>query len=202
MGEEYEPYHLTDDLTVIPDENINYYDANAVSQPKPSAIRPSDSGNGVELEIPDTNQMPPSVTINLDQPGLPGTSVKIYELRVPGNVASVRVYFKENDDQANEPSTILQVDKDGLVELPTRWRKEVDKSVTVGILKISPRSLRSPTDQVYIFKVDIISCYNGMVIFHYYFKLKTTRFLDIGVQLKGFVTTSKLLRYDYYVTLC
>jgi len=149
------------DRDFVPKERIEFVDVPGSLSPPPDVddIRP-DSSQPAEIEIPIGTKEYPYFTIDLDDLGEDGTPLKIAELRIPGNVKTVNLYFKEDSDATEWTYSALKVDvkEDGYVEIPSDWPRDENGTVAIGILKIELVEPRSERDELYLLRIDIIGC--------------------------------------------
>ena len=134
----------------------------------PSDIRPTNSGDGPSMEIAYSPDPFASVTIDLDVPGIVNSALDVETIHIEGNVASLTVYHKVDDDATTWTIvTGVTVGPDGVMSWPVTGSYE-----TVGVIKLVPTEPDSLDDEYYIMKVNIIGCAEAYSKFSDVFKEK------------------------------
>ena len=130
--------------------------------PDSNTLRPASAGVGPEMEIPFGGETP-YVEIDLDEPGVDNSFLNVAEVKLPGNVATVSVSIKKDDDSTTWDKTVeLTVDSaTGLVILPTSWHTGDDDTVPMGKIRIEPLTATEDTAETFYFKVDLMGCFCG-----------------------------------------
>ena len=120
----------------------------------PSEIRPVAGNDGTTLEISYRPGYEPSVTIDLDKPGVPNSSLDVEDIILVGNVKTVDIYYKPTDDSPSwNVETGVSVGTNGLVNWPVG-----ERYISVGELKLVPTEATSEDDEYFTFTVQVYGC--------------------------------------------
>ena len=120
----------------------------------PSEIRPVAGNDGTTLEISYRPGYEPSVTIDLDKPGVPNSSLDVEDIILVGNVKTVDIYYKPTDDSPSwNVETGVSVGINGLVNWPVG-----ERYISVGELKLVPTEATSEDDEYFTFTVQVYGC--------------------------------------------
>ncbi len=160
-GDEYDKYVFTSDSRFTPDSGIIIHDyQDPASNQNVNNLRPSfNHSTGVVLKVPTDNNYP-YVEIDLDEPYLNSSYLDIAEVKISGNVETVRISTKLDNETHWMHTADLNVNPNtDVVSLPMAWRTGKYDTVTIGKIKIEVLNATAARATNYTFKVFLVGCY-------------------------------------------
>ena len=143
-----------------PEQGIVIVD-NMTINPIPLANTLRPTGSGTQLDVAFDEYPPPYVQIDLDEPNIPNSFLNVAEIELKGNVATVTVYIKTDDNAISwDKSADMTVDPiTHEVDIPDNWRTGQYDTVPMGKIKIVLLNSTDPFTETYTLWVNLIGCY-------------------------------------------
>ena len=140
------------DKQYSPDDGITFYDSTSHIH-NANEVRPD---FGEPLEFGNVQGQLPSVTISLQMPNNPTVAVRVWQIKVNGNVKLISLKIKKSVTGSPLTFDYLTVGEDNIVHLPV-YEVDDDGFVDISEITVIPHSVDMNPSK-YRFTVDLIGC--------------------------------------------